>query len=88
MALLEKDLYYTPPYIEILQREVKHRVRYYSLRIYRTLFNEYLLEIQYGSTKNKSHTGKKEFYYKQLEDALLASVKRVQEKLKKGYTRV
>ena len=77
-----------PPFIEILQREVDHRVRYYSLRIYRTLFNEYLLEIQYGSTKNKSPTGKKTHYYKNLQDALGASIKRVEEKLKKGYKKL
>ncbi len=79
---------YRSPFIEILQREVNHRVRYYSLRIYKTLFNEYLLEIQYGSTKNKSPTGKKEYYYKNLQDALNASINKVQEKLKKGYKKL
>lgn len=79
---------YRSPFIEILQREVNHRVRYYFLRIYKTLFNEYLLEIQYGSTKNKSPTGKKEYYYKNLQDALNASINKVQEKLKKGYKKL
>ena len=88
MALLMQKLQYKSPFIEILQREVNHRVRYYSLRIYKTLFNEYLLEIQYGSTKNKSPTGKKEHYYKNLQDALNASINKVQEKLKKGYKKL
>jgi len=83
-----QSIEYGPPFIEILQREVNHRVRYYSLRIYKTLFNEYLLEIQYGSTKNKSPTGKKEHYYKTLQDALSASINKVQEKLKKGYKKL
>jgi predicted DNA-binding WGR domain protein len=88
MALLMQKLQQRPPFIEILQREVNHRVRYYSLRIYKTLFNEYLLEIQYGSTKNKSPTGKKEYYYKNLQDALAVFMKRVEEKLKKGYQKL
>ena len=83
-----QKLQYKSPFIEILRREVNHRVRYYSLRIYKTLFNEYLLEIQYGSTKNKSPTGKKEHYYKNLPDALNASINKVQEKLKKGYKKL
>ena len=88
MALLMQKLQYKSPFIEILQREVNHRVRYYSLRIYKTLFNEYLLEIQYSSIKNKSPTGKKEHYYKNLQDALNASINKVQEKLKKGYKKL
>ena len=83
-----QKFHYKSPFIEILQREVNHRVRYYSLRIYKTLFNEYLLEIQYGSTKNKSPTGKKEYYYKNLQDALNVSISKVQEKLKKGYKKL
>jgi predicted DNA-binding WGR domain protein len=88
MAFLMQKLQQRLPFIETLQRGVNHRMRYYSLRIYKTLFNEYLLEIQYGSTKNKSPTGKKEHYYKNLPDALNASMKRVEEKLKKGYKKL
>lgn len=83
-----QELQYKPPYTQILYREVNHRVRYYALRIYKTLFGEYLLEIQYGSTKNKSPTGKKEHYYTTLQDALGASIKRIEEKMKKGYTKL
>ena len=88
MAFLMQTLQYKNPFTQILQREVNHRVRYYSVRIYKTLFNEYLLEIQYGSTRNKSPTGKKEQYYKSLHDALGASMRRIEKKLKKGYKKL
>lgn len=88
MDVLVQDTQYKSPYIEILQREVNHRVRYYSLRIYKTLFDEYLLEIQYGSKKNKSPTGKQEHYFTKLEEALSASMKKIEEKIKKGYSKV
>jgi len=77
---------YRAPFIHVLQREVNHRVRYYSLKIYKTLFGEYVLEKKYGSIKNKAPTGIKLEYYDKLEDALIAIKKRVQEKLKRGYT--
>ena len=83
-----QELQYSSPYIEILQREVNKRVRYYSLRIYKTLMSEYLLEIAYGSTKNRTPTGKKKHYYKTLQEALCASISRVEEKLKKGYKKL
>ena len=79
---------YKSPFVTLLQREVNCRVRYYSLKIYQTLFDEYLLEIRYGSIKNKSPTGSINSYYKQLEDALSASLQKVEEKLKRGYKKI
>jgi len=83
-----QEPHYRTPYVEILYREVNHRVRYYSLKIYKTLFNEYLLEIEYGNTKNRSFTGKKEHYYENLQDAMSASISTIEKKLKKGYKKL
>lgn len=78
---------YKPPFVNILHREVNRRVRYYSIRIYQTLFGEYLLENRYGSMKNKGATGVYQEYFTTLDDALTACNKKVEEKLKKGYNR-
>lgn len=82
---MQQILKYQSPYVNILQREVNKRVRYYSIRIYQTLFDDYLVQINYGSLKNKSPTGKKEEYYQKLEDALIASKQIIEKKLKRGY---
>lgn len=76
---------YKPPFANILYKEVNHKVRYYSMKIYKTLFGEYLLEKRYGSLKNKSPTGIKQEYFTKREDALLAIQTKIQEKLKRGY---
>ena len=78
---------YKPPFVNILHREVNKRVRYYSIRVYKTLFGEYLVENSYGSLKNKRATGVIQEYFQTLDDALVASNKKVEQKLKKGYNR-
>ena len=79
---------FKPPYIEILHREVNHRIRYYSLAIYKNLFGEYILEKKYGSLKNKRPTGIKREYYIHLNDALFACTIKIQAKLKRGYKKL
>ncbi len=68
-----------------LYREVKHRVRYYSIRVYKTLFGGYLLEKRFGSLKNKRPTGVIKEYYDNTDQTLSAIKKIVALKLKKGY---
>ena len=76
---------YKPPFANILYKEVNHKVRYYSMKIYKTLFGEYLLEKRYGSLKNRSPTGIRQEYFAKREDALVAVQIKIQEKLKRGY---
>lgn len=69
----------------LLIRSVKGRMRYYLLKIEETLFGEYLLEKQYGSTSHKKPTRVLKEYYSSWIEAknmfdLLVKVKR-----KKGY---
>jgi len=68
-----------------LYREVNYRVRYYSIRVYKTLFGEYLLEKRYGSLKNKRPTGITKEYYENIELTVSAIKKIVSLKLKRGY---
>ena len=72
-------------YVHRLQREVNHRMRYYSLKVYKTLFNEYILESEYGSMKNKHPTGCKRDYFITLQETLVARAMKIQVKIKKGY---
>lgn len=76
----------TTPYIYKLYREVNSHIRYYSLKVYKTLFDEYVLEKEYGNIKNKAPTGVKRDYFKTLSSALIARTKKIQEKIKKGYS--
>ena len=68
-----------------LYREVNYRVRYYSIRVYKTLFRGYLLEKKFGSLKNKRPTGVIKEYYDNIDQAVLAITKIVILKLKRGY---
>ena len=70
-----------------LYREVKGRVRYYSLALYPTLFGEYLLVREFGGVKNKRPTRVIKEYFGQLEDALALQLRLSIEKTHKGYTR-
>ena len=76
----------TTPYIYKLYREVNNHVRYYSLKVCKTLFEEYVLEKEYGNIKNKAPTEVKKDHFKTLSAALIARTKKIQEKIKKGYS--
>jgi len=68
-----------------LYREVNHRIRYYSFKVYKTLFGEYILEREYGSIKNKRPTGIKREYFNTRSEALIICNKNIEAKLKRGY---
>jgi len=68
-----------------LYREVKGRVRYYSLALYPTLFGEFLLVREFGGLKNKRPTRVMKEYYEHSVDALEAFSKLTADKFKKGY---
>ena len=69
-----------------LYREVKGRVRYYSLVLYPTLFDEYLLIREFGGVKNKKPTRVIKEYFDHIEDALQLLSKLTVDKMKKGYS--
>ena len=69
-----------------LYREVKGKVRYYSLALYPTLFGEYLLIREFGGVKNKKPTRVMKEYFDHLDDALALLKKLTTEKLHKGYS--
>ncbi len=71
-----------------LYREVKGRVRYYSLGLYPTLFGEYLLIREFGGVKNKRPTRVIKEYFDQTEDAYTLYLKFIREKLNKGYMHI
>ena len=68
-----------------LYRVVNNKMRYYSLKVYATLFSTYILEREFGSVQNISATGVKKDYFSNLSDLLKAieMIKKV--KLNKGY---
>lgn len=68
-----------------LYREVNHKMRYYSINLYPTLFGEYLLVKEFGGVKNKKPTRIIKEYFSHLEDSIKAFEKLVGEKVKKGY---
>jgi len=69
----------------MLYREVAKSVRYYSIRIYLTLFSEYILEKKYGSIKNCRPTGIVSEHYDNISSAFNAMKKVIALKAKKGY---
>lgn len=68
-----------------LQRVVNNNTRYYKLLIYLTLFNEYLLIIEYGGMKNKNPTRTIKEYFTTVEELRVKLNIIIQKKLKKGY---
>ena len=68
-----------------LYREVKGKVRYYSLALYPTLFGEYLLVREFGGVKNKRPTRVMKKYFNHSQDALNLLAKLMTDKLQKGY---
>jgi len=68
-----------------LYRTLNNRVRYYNITFYLNLFDEYILERRYGSTKNKTPTGIKREFHTTLDAVMSATLKKIEEKLNKGY---
>ena len=69
----------------MLYREVAKSVRYYSIRIYLTLFSEYILEKKYGSIKNYKPTGIITQHHDNINSAFNDMKKTIALKAKKGY---
>lgn len=68
-----------------LYREVNHKLRYYSLKLYPTLFGEYLLVREFGGSKNKGPTRIIRKYFSHIEDAFVEMENILSLKLAKGY---
>jgi len=64
---------------------VDHKIRYYSLKLYPTLFEEVILERSFGSVKNKKPTRIIKEYFFHIEDAIVSFKKIYVEKINKGY---
>jgi len=69
-----------------LYRIVNHKVRYYSLAVYNTLFGEYMFIRENGSVKNKKPTRVIKEYYKSANEAMGVLKTKLQERYKRGYS--
>jgi len=69
-----------------LYREVRGKVRYYSLALYPTLFNEFLLVREFGGIKNKKPTRIIKEYFSHMEDAVFLFDRISSDKKRKGYS--
>jgi len=69
-----------------LYRMVNHKVRYYTLAIYNTLFGEYMYIRENGSVKNKKPTRVVKEYYTSASEAMGVLKTKLQERYKRGYT--
>ena len=70
---------------KILRREVNGKLRYYKISIYPTLFNEFLLEREFGSIKNKKPTRVIKKYFDNINAALKEFDEIFNIRIKKGY---
>lgn len=68
-----------------LYRRVGEKVRYYSVKIYPTLFDDFVLIREYGSVKNCKPTGRVDEYFKVFENAVVRLTVLIKQKLKRGY---
>jgi predicted DNA-binding WGR domain protein len=71
-----------------LFREVDHKLRYYSLKLYPTLFQEVILERSFGSVKNKKPTRVIKEYFSHIEDAMCKYSEILKQKINKGYLHI
>lgn len=71
--------------ITTLYREVNGRMKYYKIKIYLTLFEEYFLIRDWVGVDNKRATGRKQSYFSSLSNLNNAIKKIVNLKSKRGY---
>jgi len=69
-----------------LYKQIEKRTRYYSLKIYPTLFQEFVFIREYGNIKNKKPTGVIHEHFKNFNDALEKLQSLYYQKIKKGYS--
>ena len=72
--------------VTTLYREVNGRVRYYRIKIYLTLFGEYLLVREWGGVDKKNASGEKQSYFSTLKDIHDSIEKIIIFKKRKGYS--
>lgn len=63
----------------------KGSIRYYSIEIVATLFEEYVVERVYGNVRFKSCTGRKNNVFSSFNEAQIFFEKLKKQKMKKGY---
>lgn len=80
-----KSKTYLTSNIATLYRNVDGRLRYYKIRVYPTLFGEYLLVREWGGINNKKPTGTKQSYFFNLSNLKDNIKKIIVAKSKKGY---
>lgn len=68
-----------------LTRSVKGKIRYYLLKIEKTLFGDYLLEKIYGNINYKRPTKVSKEYYRSLTEVEVVFNKIKKRKMNKGY---
>lgn len=74
-----------------MQRITLHRIteqghiRYYRVELFATLFGEFVVEREYGATRNKSATGHKKSEYHTIDEAKNAFFMIIGQKKKNGY---
>ncbi|EAK6249836.1 WGR domain-containing protein [Campylobacter jejuni] len=63
----------------------KGNIRYYSIEIIATLFEEYIVERVYGNVRFKSCTGRKNNVFPSFNEAQIFFERLKKQKMKKGY---
>jgi len=71
-----------------LYREVNNKIRYYTLKLYPTLFGEFLLVKEFGSTQNKKPTRIRKEYFSHLDESIVVIENFINVKMKKGYFQI
>jgi predicted DNA-binding WGR domain protein len=85
--MVQKKLNHYLNYKLTLYREVNKNIRYYTLKLYPTLFGEFLLIKEFGGVKNKKPTGIIKEYFSHIEECKNALDLLLYEKIKKGYAK-
>ena len=83
--MVQKKLNLCLNYKLTLYRQVNHNIRYYSLKLYPTLFGEFLLIREFGGLKNKKPTRVIKEYFSHIEDCVKVIDNLIAVKIKKGY---
>lgn len=65
-----------------------NRIRFYKINIYKSLFNEYVVERVYGSLQNTKPTGIRKDIFSNKNTALKLVKNITETKIKKGYKNV
>lgn len=72
-------------YCVSMTRYTNKGTRYYKLMLYLNLFDEFVVERQYGRISYKTPTGTKKDFFNSFDDAVIIFKKLLKQKKKKGY---